>query len=90
MSITSGIVLYIIIWALVFYMVNPLWQTSQHEADDVVPGTPASAPVDAKLALKAALTTAITTVVFGVVFAVIMLDLISIADINWIEPPSQR
>lgn len=90
MSITSAIVLYLVIWAIVFYMVNPLWQVSQQEADDVVPGTPASAPVDPKLAKKAIITTVIATVLFAIVLTVVLLDVLSIADISYLEPPSQR
>ena len=44
MAITSAIVLYCVIWAVLFFMINPLWQTSQSEDGEVVPGTPASAP----------------------------------------------
>ena len=40
MSITSAIVLFCVIWAIVFYMVNPLWQTSQSEDGEVVPSDP--------------------------------------------------
>ena len=60
MSITSTIVLYSVIWALLFYMINPLWQTSQSEDGEVTPGTPASAPVDPMIRRKAILTNRIT------------------------------
>jgi len=68
MSIASAIVLYCVIWALVFYMVNPLWQTSQSEDGEVVPGTPASAPVDPMIRKKAIVTTVIATVLFALAF----------------------
>lgn len=90
MSITSGLVLYAVIWAMIFYMVNPLWQTSQHEDGHVVPGTPASAPVDPKLKRKALITTGLSAVVFGIVFSVIAFDLVSLADLSIVTPPSQR
>ncbi|MEM7178834.1 MAG: DUF1467 family protein [Pseudomonadota bacterium] len=90
MSVTSGIVLYVVIWALVFYMVNPLWQRSQSEAGEVVPGTPHSAPVDGKLKRKAVIVTGLTTLVFAAVFSVIELELISLADISIATPPSMR
>ena len=64
MSIASAVVLFCVIWALVFYMINPLWQTSQSEDGEVVPGTPASAPVDPMIRKKAIITTVIATVLF--------------------------
>ncbi|MEM7670201.1 MAG: DUF1467 family protein [Pseudomonadota bacterium] len=90
MSITSGLVLYSVIWAMIFYMVNPFWQTSQHEDGHVVPGTPSSAPVDPKLKRKALITTGLSLVVFGIVFSVIAFDLVSLADLSIVTPPSQR
>ena len=90
MSIPSSIVLYCVIWAIVFYMVNPLWQTSQSEDGEVVPGTPASAPVDAMLRKKAIVTTAIAAVVFALAYATIEFGWITLEDISFIELPSQR
>ncbi|MGF1551822.1 MAG: DUF1467 family protein [Paracoccaceae bacterium] len=90
MSITSGIVFFMVVWALVFYMINPLWQTSQSEAGEVEPGTPHSAPVDAKLAKKALLTTAISAVVFGAILYVIEWRVITIDDLDFLGPPNTR
>ena len=90
MSVTSGIVLYAVIWAIVFYMVNPLWQTSQSEDGKIVPGTPASAPVDPKLRFKAIVTTCVAAVVFAVTFTVIEFDVIDLTAMTWMTPPSQR
>lgn len=90
MSITSGMVLYAVIWAMVFYMVNPLWQQSQSEAGEIVPGTPASAPVDGKLRLKAMITTGVAAVVFAVVLYVISNDLVSLEDLSIVTPPSKQ
>ncbi|MEM9097829.1 MAG: DUF1467 family protein, partial [Pseudomonadota bacterium] len=39
MSFTSAAVLFAVIWAMVFYIINPLWQKSQSEDGHVVPGT---------------------------------------------------
>ena len=88
MTITSAIVLFAVIWALVFFLVLPFGQVSQHEAGDVVPGTPASAPENAQIARKAALTTAITVVAFAAVLGVIYFDLFSIHDIPFLTPPA--
>ncbi|MEM7746143.1 MAG: DUF1467 family protein [Pseudomonadota bacterium] len=81
MSITSAIVLYVVIWAVVFFIVLPFGQVSQHEAGDVVPGTPASAPSEAKIVRKALITTAIATVVFACVVTVVVMDWVTIDDL---------
>ncbi|MEL6196259.1 MAG: DUF1467 family protein [Pseudomonadota bacterium] len=90
MSITSAIVFFAVIWALVFYMINPLWQTSQAEHGEIVPGTPPSAPVDPKLGRKALITTAIAVVVFAVIYYVIEWEVITIDDLAPFSPPNSR
>lgn len=90
MSITSGIVFYMVIWAIIFLMINPLWQVSQAEDGHVVPGTPESAPVDAMVGRKALWTTLWATVVFAIAFGVIEFELITLDDVLWARPPSDR
>jgi len=90
MSIASAIVLFFVIWALVFYMINPLWQTSQSEDGEVVPGTPASAPVDPMIRKKAIITTVIATVLFVLAYSTIEFGWLTLDDISFLELPSQR
>ncbi len=90
MSIASAIVLFCVIWALVFYMINPLWQTSQSEDGEVVPGTPASAPVDPMIRKKAIVTTVIATVLFVLAYSTIEFGWLTLDDISFLELPSQR
>ncbi|MGR3717998.1 MAG: DUF1467 family protein [Thermohalobaculum sp.] len=90
MSIASAIVLFCVIWALVFYMINPLWQTSQSEDGEVVPGTPASAPVDPMIRKKAIITTVIATVLFVLAYSTIEFGWLTLDDISFLELPSQR
>ncbi len=90
MSIASAIVLFCVIWALVFYMINPLWQTSQSEDGEVVPGTPASAPVDPMIRKKAILTTVIATVLFVLAYSTIEFGWLTLDDISFLELPSER
>ncbi len=90
MSIPSAIVLFCVIWAIVFYMINPLWQTSQSEDGEVVPGTPGSAPVDAMLRKKAIVTTVIATVLFALAYSTIEFGWLTLDDISFIKLPSQR
>ncbi|MCH8952053.1 MAG: DUF1467 family protein [Proteobacteria bacterium] len=90
MAIASAMVLYCVIWAILFYLINPLWQTSQSEDGEVVPGTPGSAPVDAMLRKKAIVTTVIASVLFVLAFATIEFGWITLDDVSFIELPSQR
>ncbi len=90
MAITSAIVLYCVIWAILFYMINPLWQTSQSEDGEVTPGTPASAPVDAMIKKKAIITTVIATVLFALAYSTIEFGWITLDDVSFLELPSQR
>ncbi len=90
MSITSAIVLYCVIWAILFYLINPLWQTSQSEDGEVVPGTPASAPVDPMVRKKAIIATVIATVLFGLAYATIEFGWLTLDDISFVKLPSQR
>jgi len=90
MSIPSAIVLFVVIWAILFYLINPLWQTSQSEDGEVVPGTPASAPVDAMLGKKAIITTVIAAVLFGLAYATIEFGWLTLDEISFIKLPSQR
>ncbi|MFK7942983.1 MAG: DUF1467 family protein [Paracoccaceae bacterium] len=90
MTITSAIVLFAVIWAIVFFIVLPFGQISQHEAGEVVPGTPASAPTDAQLSRKALITTAIAVLVYALVMAVILTKTVTIDDVPFLTPPSGR
>jgi len=89
MSFTSAIVLYCVIWAILFYMINPLWQTSQSEDGEVAPGTPASAPVDPMIRKKAILTTVIATVLFVLAYSTIELGWLTLDDVSFLRLPSQ-
>jgi predicted secreted protein len=90
MSITSAIVLYCVIWAILFYMINPLWQTSQSEDGKVSPGTPASAPVDPMIRKKAIITTVIATVLFVLAYSTMEFGWLTLDDINFVALPSDR
>lgn len=90
MSITSGIVFYAVCWMIVFLIINPLWQTSQSEAGEVVPGTPPSAPVDPMIRRKALWTTLWASIVFAILVTIIEFRFVTLEDVSWITPPSMR
>ncbi len=74
----SGIVVFVIIWWLVFFMALPIGVRSPDEAGVAVePGHAASAPVRPRLGLKAGVTTAISAVLWGIAYWIIEAELIS-------------
>ncbi|HUS52500.1 MAG TPA: DUF1467 family protein [Thermohalobaculum sp.] len=89
MSITSAIVLYCVIWAILFYMINPLWQTSQSEDGKVTPGTPPGAPIDPMIRKKAIITTAIATVLFVLAILTLEYGWITLDNISFLKAPSE-
>ena len=90
MNWMSGVVLYCSIWAVIFFMVLPIGIVSQHEAGEVEPGTPASAPTEAMVARKMLITSAVAAVLFAAVWCVIHFRLFTIDDIPFLTPPSGR
>ena len=72
MSIMSAIVLYAVIWFLLLLILLPLGTTSQEEAGEVVPGTPASAPTDLEFKKVMIRTTVSTTVLWLIVCGIIL------------------
>jgi predicted secreted protein len=82
MTITSGIVLFAVIWFLALFVVLPLRLTTQDEANDVTPGTPSSAPVDPKIPQKVKIATAAAVVLWSVIALVIVSGAVTMADID--------
>ncbi len=77
----SGMVVFVIIWWLVFFMTLPVGVRSPDEAGvEVGPGHAASAPVRPRIGLKAGITTAISVVLWGIAYWIIEADLISFRD----------
>ncbi len=79
MSIATGILVYVIIWWLIFFMMLPVGVISQDESgEDIVPGTPASAPVKPDIWRKALTTSLIAAVLFAVFYFIVEYDVISL------------
>jgi predicted secreted protein len=78
MSWVSGIVVYIVLWWLIFFMTLPFGVKSPHEAGEVVePGHSDGAPVKTGLWLKVGITSVIAAVLWGIAFYLISSDMIS-------------
>lgn len=78
MTITAAIVLYAILWFFCLFIALPINITSQSEAGDVVPGTPASAPDEPMLKKKFFWVTVAATVLWAALCGVIMSGVLTI------------
>ncbi|EAR51482.1 hypothetical protein OG2516_17216 [Oceanicola granulosus HTCC2516] len=83
MGIVSGIVLFIVVWVLVFFVVLPLRLETQGDSGDVVPGTHRSAPADFRLGRKALLATYFAVPIFAVLATIIVTGAIGVRDFDW-------
>lgn len=90
MAITSAIVLFVMIWTIVFFMLNPLWQTSQSDDGEIVPGTPGGAPVDPMVGKKALLALLIAVPLFVLAYLTIVRGWLTLDDISFVRLPSER
>ena len=79
MDIGAGLVLYGIIWFMVLYVVLPLRLTTQGDADDVTPGTPAGAPHKLNMRRKLLITTLAAGVVWAIAASIIISGIIPVS-----------
>jgi predicted secreted protein len=68
MSLVSSIAVYFVLWWLCLFAVLPFGVKSQHEADDVQPGTEPGAPVRPLLLWKVLATTILAGIIFAGVY----------------------
>lgn len=78
MTITAALVIFAVIWFLTLYVALPIGETSQSEAGEVVPGTPASAPVDTFLKKKLLWVTIISFILWVLICGIIMSGILKI------------
>ena len=85
MGPVSGLVLFAVVWFMVLFVVLPMNITTQGEAQDVVRGTPKSAPMDPKLKRKVWIVTAATIPLWVVSCAIIISGWITLDDMSFFE-----
>ena len=83
MGIVSGIVLYLVIWSMTFFVALPLRLKTQGEDGTVVPGTHAGAPAVHNLRKKAIITTIIAFVLWAVIAYIIVNGLLPVSEFEW-------
>ncbi len=77
MTITAALVLFAVIWFLALFIALPIGERSQHEAGEVVPGTPASAPENPMLKKKIIWVCIATTILWALLCGVILSGVIT-------------
>jgi len=82
MSITSGLVLYAVIWFMTFFIAIPIRIKTQGDVGEVVPGTHAGAPQEHHLKKKAIITTVVAIVLWGLIGGTILSGKFSVRDID--------
>ncbi len=82
MGITSGLVLFAVIWSLCFLIALPIKVQTQGDLNDVVPGTHAGSPEHHHLRKKAFWTTVVACVIWAIAATVILSEWISVDDVE--------
>lgn len=85
MGITSALVLYAVIWALMFLIILPMRVKTQGDLGEIVPGTHAGSPEVHNLGKKARITTVVSLIVWGIISAIILSGVISVRDLDWLD-----
>ncbi len=90
MSVTGGIVLFVVIWFMMMFIVLPIRARSQADAGEIVPGTHAGAPANFRLGRTVVIVTLWTILIWGIVAAIILLGIITVEDLDWMGVLGER
>ncbi|MCY4152703.1 MAG: DUF1467 family protein [Aestuariivita sp.] len=82
MAITSALVLYAVFWVLIFLILLPVRINTQGDVNDIVEGTPSSAPIEHHLQKKAWITSIAALVLWAIAAGVILTDVITLEDVD--------
>jgi predicted secreted protein len=87
MGPVSGIVLYVVIWSMVFFVALPIRIQTQGDLGQIVPGTQAGSPEHHHLKKKALWTTVIAFFIWAICAYFILWEVITVDDIErWLSP----
>ncbi len=90
MGITSAIVLYAVVWFMTFFIVLPIRVQTQGDVGDIVPGTHAGAPETHYLRQKAWITTGVAAVIWSIIAVIVVMEIITVEDLDWFGVLSER
>ena len=85
MGITSGLVLFAVIWSMTFLIVLPIRVKTQGDLGEIVPGTHAGAPEVHNLGKKARITTVISVILWAIIAGIILSEVVSVRDLDWFD-----
>ncbi|WP_083848224.1 DUF1467 family protein [Oceaniovalibus guishaninsula] len=83
MGITSGIVLYAVIWFMTLFVMLPIGLSTQGDEGEIVPGTHAGSPARISMKRKAFWTTVWATLIWAVVASIIVWGGFTARDLDW-------
>ncbi len=83
MNIVSALVLFAVIWFMCLFVALPIRIKSQSEDNNVVPGTPASAPVDPMLKNKLIWVSIAAVSIWAPICAIIISNVFTIEDLDF-------
>jgi len=83
MTITSILVLFAVIWFMTLLIALPIGLRTQGDMDDVVEGTPQSAPANLNMRRKMLIVTLITLPLWIGLCLIIQFEVISVADFDF-------
>ena len=70
MPVATALAIFFLIWWVVLFAILPWDIQSQHEGEDIAPGTDPGAPNKARIGLKLLWTTVVTMVIYAVCYVV--------------------
>ena len=82
MGVTTGIVLFAVIWFMTFFVVLPIRVRTQGDVGRVVPGTSSGSPEHHNLKKKAWITTGVAFVLWLVICVTVLSGAITLRDID--------
>ncbi|SFO12263.1 Predicted secreted protein [Roseovarius lutimaris] len=82
MGITSGIVLFAVIWFMTFLVAIPIRIQTQGDLNEVVPGTHAGSPEHHHLRKKAWITTGVSVILWAIIGGTILSGKITVRDLD--------
>ncbi len=84
MSITTGIVTFIIVWWTSLFLVLPFGVKGQWEEGEVKDGSEPGAPVKPYILRKFAITTGIAMVLWVIVYIIIVTNAVGVISFDWL------
>lgn len=81
MGVATALAIFFLIWWVVLFAVLPWGIKSQHEGDDIAPGTDPGAPNRARIGWKLLWTTVVAAAIYAVGYVVYVEHWVTIADL---------